>query len=108
MTRPLTTFTPANRLILNPAEMRFTPCVSAGLLLKRSAVTADGAWDDGRFLFSRANPEFGQFQDRRHHVVQVRFMNKLVLKRCEIFRGKLSQSKTQPHLEERTPSAPSR
>jgi hypothetical protein len=101
-------FDPADRHVLGMAQTRFTPCARAGLLLKRTAATAQCASGGGVLLFSRANPGFDQFQNRRRRAVQVRLMNKLVLTSCEVFRGKISRPETQPNLNERTQSAPSR
>jgi hypothetical protein len=103
----LTMFDPADRRVLRMVPARFTPCACAGLLLKRTAATAQCA-SGGMFLFSRANSVFGQFQNRRRRAVQVRLMNKLVLTSRDVFRGKISRPKTQPNLNERTQSAPSR
>jgi hypothetical protein len=108
MTSHLTMMTPAGRCVLGTAQMRFTPCAGMGLLLKRTAATAKSALGGGVHLFLRANPGFDPFQDRRHRAVPVRFMNKLFLASCEIFRGKISRPETQPNLNERTQSAPSR
>lgn len=88
--------------------MRFTPCAGMGLLLKRTAATAECASGGGMHLFSQVIPGFGRFQNRRLGAVQVRLMNKLLLNSCEIFRGKMSRPETQPNLNERTQSAPSR
>jgi hypothetical protein len=107
MTRPFAMIIPANRQALRAAQNRFTPCAGMGLLLKRTAATGRRAWSGGVHGFLRANPGFDQFQDRRHRVVQVRFMNKLFLTSCEVFRGKISRPATQPNLNERTQSAPS-
>jgi hypothetical protein len=101
-------FNPADRQIFRMVQTRFPPCAGAGLLLKRTAATAKRASGGGVRLFSRANPGFDQFQCRQRGAVQVRFMNKLVLTSCEVFRGKISQPETQPNLNERTQSAPSR
>jgi len=106
-TEHLTMFDPADDHFLKVTQTRFTPCVHMGLLLKRTAATAKCAPRDGVYLFSRANPGAGHFQDRRR-AVSVRLMNKLLLICCEIFRGKMSRPETQPHLNERTQSAPSR
>jgi hypothetical protein len=101
-------FDPADRQVLRMAQKRFTPCACAGLLLKRTAATVRGASGGGMLLFSRANSGFDRFQNRRRRAVQVRLMNKLVLTSREVFRGKISQPKTQPNLNERTQSAPNR
>jgi hypothetical protein len=101
-------FDPANRQVLRMVKTRFTPCACMGLLLKQIAATAKCASGGGVLLFSRANPGFDQFQNRRRRAVQVRLMNKLVLASCEVFRGKISRPETQPNLNERTQSAPSR
>jgi hypothetical protein len=101
-------FDPADRRVLSMMQTRFTPCVCMGLLLKRTAATAKCASGGGVLLFSRANSGFDQFQNHRRRAVQVRLMNKLVLTGCEIFRGKISRPETQPNLNERTQSAPSR
>jgi len=108
MTMKLTKFDPATGRVLLTAPTRFTPCVCGSLLLKRTAATAKCASDGGTLLRSRANSEHGEFQNRRRRSVQIRPMNKLVLKSCDIFRGKVSRPETQPILNERTQSAPSR
>jgi len=108
MTTKLTWFNPADSRLLRTVQTRFTPCACVGLLLKRTAATAKCVSRGGLLLFSRANSGIEQFQNRRRRSVQVRPMNKLVLASCEIFRGKISQPETQPNLNERTQSAPSR
>jgi hypothetical protein len=106
-TEHLTMFDPADNRFLKMVQTRFTPCARMGLLLKRTAATAKCASGGGVYLFSRANPGVRHFQDRRRAVL-VRLMNKLLWICCEIFRGKMSRPETQPHLNERTQSAPSR
>jgi hypothetical protein len=97
-----------DRQILKMTRMQFTPCVRAGLLLKRTAATAKRGWGGGRRLRSCARSGFDPFQNRLRPAVQVRPMNKLTLTSREVFRGKISRPKTQPILKERTQSAPSR
>jgi len=97
-----------DRQILNRTQMQITPCVRAGLLLKRTAATAKRVWGGGGRLCSNAISGFDPFQNRLRRAVQVRPMNKMTLTSREVFRGKISRSKTQPILKERTQSAPSR
>ncbi len=99
---------PADRRVLRTAQTRFTPCAGAGLLLKRTAATAQYASGVGTLVFSRAHSEFDQFQNRPRRAVPAGPMNNLNLTSREVFRGKISRPKTQPNLNERTQSAPSR
>jgi hypothetical protein len=107
-TSHLMMFNPANKQVLRMAQTRFTPCAYAGLLLKRTAVTAKRTSGGEMVLFLRANSRFDQFQNRPRRAGQDRPMNKLLLTSREVFRGKISRPETQPNLNERTQSAPNR
>jgi len=90
------------------AQMRFTPCAGMSMLLKQTAATANCASGGAVRLCSSTRAGFTQFQNRRRRAVQISFMNRQALNSCGIFRGKMSQPETQPNLNERTQSAPSR
>jgi hypothetical protein len=60
------------------------------------------------FLFPRVDLSYDQFQNRRRRAVPVGPMNKMILNRREVFRGKFSRPEPQPNLDERTQSAPNR
>jgi hypothetical protein len=109
MTDELTTMrAPANRQILDPAQMWIAPCARPALLLKRMAAAAGRVSGGGMFLFSRVDSRCDQFQNRRQRAVQVRPMNNLILTAVKFLRGKISRPETQPNLIERTQSAPNR
>jgi hypothetical protein len=89
------------------ARIRFTPCADGGALLKPLADAAKrAAAGDGNLLSSVCPEErFRSHQPRA--TAEPRPMNKVILTSCEVSRGKTSQRKTQPNLNERTQSAPS-
>jgi hypothetical protein len=81
---------------------RFVSCVRGAGLLKKLPVAAGHAPTDGMFLISTFG--FGFSDD-----FKPAFTNTNNLTRCGIFRGKISQRKTQTNkklLEERTLLAP--
>jgi hypothetical protein len=84
-------------------KMRFASCARGGALLKTLAKRAAAG---GLVLFSGVCPVFERFQNHQPRAGAQWPMNKLILKRSEVFRGKTARRATQTNLNERTQSAP--